>query len=168
MNFIELGILILVLCLLGMTCNRNTQTQKNADGSYNYETVEGDPMGVKIYTLSNGLKVYMSVFKDAPRIQTLIATRAGSKNDPADATGLAHYLEHMLFKGTSSIASLDWKAEKALLSKISNLYEKHRTASPEKRPAIYKQIDSLSGLAAQYVAANEYDKMVKSLGANTQ
>jgi predicted Zn-dependent peptidase len=141
------------------------QTKKNADGTYAFETVEGDPMGVKIYTLANGLKVYMSVNKDEPRIQTMIATRAGSKNDPSDATGLAHYLEHMLFKGTSKIASLDWEKEKVLLQQISDLYEKHRTAAVEERTAIYHQIDSISGLAAQYVATNEYDRMASSLGA---
>ena len=81
---------------------------------------------VKIYTLANGLKVYMSVNKDAPRIQTFIATRAGSKNDPSDATGLAHYLEHMLFKGTSRIGTLNWEKESQLLQTISDLYETRR------------------------------------------
>src|ERR1700685_4238175 len=57
-----------------------------------YETVENDPLKARIYTLENGLKVYMTVYKDAPRIQTYIAVKAGSKNDPSDATGLAHYL----------------------------------------------------------------------------
>jgi zinc protease len=165
MNLKKLGLLILLFCLVGMSCNRYMQTKKNADGTYNYETVPGDPMGVKIYTLANGLKVYMSVFKDAPRVQTLIATRAGSKNDPVDATGLAHYLEHMLFKGTSKIASLDWDKEKVLLKQISDLYEVNRSAEEVDRPAIYRKIDSLSGLAAEYVVAGEYDKMVKSLGS---
>jgi Insulinase (Peptidase family M16) len=65
-----------------------------------YEFVLNDPLKTRIYTLKNGMKVYMSVYKNAPRIQTYIAVRAGSKNDPANATGLAHYLEHMVFKGT--------------------------------------------------------------------
>ena len=62
----------------------------------NYEAVEGDPLNARVYTLDNGLKVYLTSYADAPRVQTNIAVRAGSKNDPADATGLAHYLEHML------------------------------------------------------------------------
>ncbi len=165
MNLKKIGWMMLLFFCVGTSCNKNMQTKLNADGSYAFETVEGDPMGVKIYTLANGLKVYMSVNKDAPRIQTMIATRAGSKNDPSDATGLAHYLEHMLFKGTSKIASLDWEKEKVLLQQISDLYEKHRTADVADRTAIYHQIDSLSGLAAQYVAANEYDLMASSLGA---
>ncbi len=133
---------------------------------YTYETVPGDPLGVKIYTLKNGMKVYMSVNKDEPRIQTNIAVRAGSKHDPADATGLAHYLEHMLFKGTNNIGSLDWEKESALLDQISDLYEQHRVETDEtKRKEIYAKIDEVSNEAAKLVAANEYDKMVSSLGA---
>ena len=126
MNIYKPGLLGLLICLLGISCNRIMYTEKNADGTYNFEESEHDPMNVKICTLSNGLKVYMSVNKDAPRIQTLITTRAGSKNDPSDATGLAHYLEHMLFKGSTKIGALDWDKEKILLKQISDLYEKHR------------------------------------------
>ena len=67
-----------------------------------YETVEGDLMETRIYTLDNGLKVYLSVNEEKPRIQTYIAVRTGSRNDPAETTGLAHYLEHIMFKGTNT------------------------------------------------------------------
>src|SRR5688572_26977280 len=60
-----------------------------------------DPMAVQIYQLDNGLNVYLTENHDTPRFEAQIAVRAGSKNDPAESTGLAHYLEHMLFKGTS-------------------------------------------------------------------
>lgn len=135
-------------------------------GKYTYETAPDDPSQAKIYTLKNGMKLYLSVYKDAPRVQTMIAVRAGSKNDPSETTGLAHYLEHMLFKGTSRIGALNWEAEKPLLEKISALYEEYRKETdPEKRKAIYAQIDSTSLEASKYVATNEYDKMVSSLGA---
>ena len=65
-----------------------------------------------IYTLDNGLKIYMSVNNDEPRIQTNIAVNTGSKQDPSDATGLAHYLEHMLFKGTSEMGTVNWNLRK--------------------------------------------------------
>lgn len=146
------------------TDSSNTTTTQTS-GKYKYETLANDPLGVKIYTLKNGLKVYMSVYKDEPRIQTFIAARTGSRNDPADATGLAHYLEHMLFKGSSKIGALDWEKEKVLLKQISDLYEKHRTAKPEERAAIYAEIDKLSNDAAKLVSANEYDRMISSLGA---
>ena len=64
--------------------------------TYNYESVKGDPMGVRIYTLNNGLKVYLSRNTEKPRIQTYIAVNTGSRNDPAETTGLAHYLEHFM------------------------------------------------------------------------
>jgi len=133
---------------------------------YNYETVEGDVLNTFIYTLDNGLKVYMSVNKDEPRIQTNIAINTGSKQDPSDATGLAHYLEHMVFKGTSKMATIDWESEKVLLKQISDLYEKRRAVTDEaERKAIYHQIDSVSGEAAKFAVPNEYDKMISSIGA---
>src|SRR6478609_4435314 len=91
---------------------------KKTEGGYSYETVSNDPLKARIYTLPNGLKVYMTVYKDAPRIQTYVAVAAGSKTDPQDATGLAHYLEHILFKGTSKIGTFDWAQEKVYLDKI--------------------------------------------------
>lgn len=138
----------------------------HAQKTYPYTTVEGDPMGTRIYTLANGLEVWLSRNTDAPRVQTNIAVRAGSKNDPADATGLAHYLEHMLFKGTSHIGTANWAAESALLKQISDQYELRRKTTDEaKRDAIYHAIDSLSTLAAAFAVPNEYDKMIKSIGA---
>lgn len=134
--------------------------------TFDYESVPGDPLGVKIYTLKNGMKLYMSINDAEPRIQTNVPVRAGSKHDPAETTGLAHYLEHMMFKGTSKMGALNWPEEQKLLQKISDLYEQHRKETdPEKRKAIYAQIDETSNAAAKLVAANEYDKMVSSLGA---
>ena len=146
------------------SCNENSNSQ--AAYKYKYETADNDITNTLIYTLDNGLKIYMSINKDEPRIQTNIAVNTGSKQDPSDATGLAHYLEHMVFKGTSKIATINWEKEKVILSEISNLYEKRRNTSDEnERKAIYRKIDSLSGLAAQYAVPNEYDKMISSIGA---
>lgn len=133
--------------------------------SLNYEYALNDPYKARIYTLKNGLKVYMSVYKNAPRIQTYIAVKAGSKNDPATATGLAHYLEHMVFKGTDKFGSKDFAKESVEITKIENLYETYRQTKDEsQRKAIYHQIDSISGVAAKYAIANEYDKMLAGIG----
>ncbi len=138
----------------------------SAQKQYSFVTVPGDALQARIYTLDNGLQVWLSRNPDAPRIQTNIAVRAGSKNDPADATGLAHYLEHMLFKGTSRIGTSNWEAERALLQLISDTYELRRTTTdPAERDRLYRRIDSLSTLAAAHTIPNEYDKMIKSLGA---
>ncbi|MFN8115641.1 MAG: insulinase family protein [Bacteroidia bacterium] len=133
--------------------------------SLNFEYALNDPFKARIYTLKNGLKVYMSVYKNAPRIQTYIAVRAGSKNDPATATGLAHYLEHMVFKGTDKFGTKDFAKESVEIAKIENLYETYRqTKDDVQRKKIYHQIDSISGVAAKYAIANEYDKMLAGIG----
>ena len=108
-----------------------TQTLKSADGKYQYTTVSNDPLKVRTYVLKNGLTVMMSVNKKQPRVQTMIATKAGSKNDPADNTGLAHYLEHMLFKGTDTYGTLNWSKEKEQLDKIDALYELYNKTTDE-------------------------------------
>ncbi len=134
--------------------------------SYEYESVEGDLTEARIYTLKNGLKVYLSVNKEQPRIQTLIAVRTGSKNDPAETTGLAHYLEHLMFKGTDKFGVTDPKAEAPLLDDIEQRYEKYRKLTdPDERRQAYHEIDSVSQLAAQYFIPNEYDKLMAAIGA---
>lgn len=142
-----------------------TESHTDANG-YAYETVTNDPTGLRLYTLDNGLTVYLSKNTDEPKIQTYIAVRAGSNYDPKESTGLAHYLEHMLFKGTSEFGTIDWEKEKEYLDQITDLYEQHRTeTNPEKKKELYKKIDEVSLEASNYSAANEYDKMVGSLGA---
>ncbi|MEM7035341.1 MAG: pitrilysin family protein, partial [Bacteroidota bacterium] len=139
---------------------------KSEDGKYSYFTVYGDPLKARIYTLKNGLRVYMTINKAEPRVFTAIAVRTGSNNDPEDATGLAHYLEHLLFKGTDRYGTLDYEKEKALLDQIEEMYEKYRSTTDEaKRKEIYKEIDRLSGEAAKYAIASEYDKMLSAIGA---
>lgn len=138
----------------------------NAVNSYPYTTVPGDSLHARIYTLRNGLTVHMSPNRNDPRIFTSIAVRAGSKTDPPGTTGLSHYLEHMLFKGTDSIGSLDYAKERIELDKITGLYEQYRsTADISRRTAIYRDIDSISGVAAGFVVPNEYDKLLNSIGA---
>ena len=158
-------ILLVVMAGIYLTINAKKENQMIEN---NYEFVENDPLNARIYTLDNGLKVYLSSYDDAPRVQTSIAIKAGSKNDPADATGLAHYLEHMLFKGTDKYGSLDYKQEKVLLDKIEDLYEEYRTVDMTdtlNRDLIWRQIDSISGEAAKLCIANEYDKMLSGIGA---
>ncbi|AIN71728.1 peptidase M16 [Flavobacterium psychrophilum FPG101] len=162
--------IILTTCLmLGITTMnaQTTSTEKNKDAQgYTYEIVKNDKTGVRLYTLQNGLKVYLAQNKDEPRIQTYIPVRTGSNNDPANNTGLAHYLEHMVFKGTSKIGTQNWEIEKKLIAQISDLYEQHKAeTNPEKKKALYKRIDEVSQEASKYSVANEYDKLISSLGA---
>lgn len=138
----------------------------SCQGSKDYETVEGDLMETRIYTLDNGLKVYLSVNEETPRIQTYIAVRTGSRNDPAETTGLAHYLEHIMFKGSKHFGTCDYEKEKPLLDDIERRFEEYRvTTDPELRKQMYHGIDSVSQLAAQYFIPNEYDKLMAAIGA---
>lgn len=145
---------------------QKTYEWKEQTGTYPYKYVTNDPLGARYYTLANGLTVITSVNKREPRLQTIIATKAGSKTDPANHTGLAHYLEHMLFKGTDKYGSANWAKEKPLLDQIDQLYEKYNgSTDAAARKKIYHEIDSVSGLAAKYAIANEYDKMMSAIGA---
>ncbi|MFN0048949.1 MAG: M16 family metallopeptidase, partial [Cytophagales bacterium] len=162
--------LVSMLCFaLLAIINVNAQsflTKSVTENGYTYSVVTNDPLKTRIYTLPNGLKIYLSVYKDAPRIQTYIAVKAGSKNDPTSLTGLAHYLEHMVFKGTSKIGTYDWQNESKQLAKIEALYETYgQTKDEKKREKLYAQIDSVSSVAAKYAIANEYDKIVSAIGA---
>lgn len=133
---------------------------------YKYQTVKGDPTGTRIYTLDNGLRVYLSVNKETPRIHTYVAVKTGSRNDPAETTGLAHYLEHLMFKGTKQFGTTDAEKEAPLLKDIEERYEKYRTLTdPGQRKKAYHGIDSVSQLAAKYFIPNEYDKLMSSIGA---
>lgn len=133
---------------------------------YEYASVKGDPMQSLIYTLPNGLKIYMSVNKDEPRIQTYIAVRVGGKNDPSETTGLAHYFEHLMFKGTEKFGTSDYAKEKPMLDEIERLFEVYRKTTDEnQRKAIYRRIDSVSYEASKIAIPNEYDKLMTAIGA---
>ncbi|MFN8276639.1 MAG: insulinase family protein [Chitinophagales bacterium] len=154
--FASITLLLLVTLI---SCHRDGKTQLAAGAG-------GAPYPYKEYTLDNGLKVLISVNKLSPRIQTAITVKAGSKYDPPQTTGLAHYLEHMLFKGTKQFGTTDFSKEEPYLNAISDLFEQRMHEPDEARKKLlYHQIDSLSYLASKISIANEYDKMVASIGA---
>ncbi len=125
-----------------------------------------DPLAAHIFELDNGLKVYLTVNRQEPRFHAEIAVRAGSKQDPADATGLAHYLEHLLFKGSRRLGVLDWEAERPHLERIAALYEERfRETDPDRRARLYEEIDAASRRAAAFAVPNEIDKLYNSMGA---
>ncbi|GAB0156554.1 insulinase family protein [Chryseobacterium sp. Alg-005] len=151
----------------GYAYGQDFQWKEATSNGYPYKYVTNDPTSARYYKLKNGLTVILSPTKKDPRIQTFIATKAGSKTDPSDHTGLAHYLEHMLFKGTDKFGSKDWAKEKPLLDQIDALYEKYNQTKDEaKRKEIYKEIDKVSGEASKFAIANEYDKMLSGMGAD--
>jgi len=160
--------LLFVTAALATNAQQKYEWKEATSGGYTYRYVTNDPMKARVYTLQNGLTVILSVNKKTPRIQTMFGTRAGSNNDPSNHTGLAHYLEHLLFKGTDKFGSLDWSKEKPLLDKIDALYEQYNKipfTDTLGRKAKYHEIDSISGEAAKFAIANEYDKMMGNMGS---
>lgn len=162
----HLLLVTLLFINVAVLAQKKHEWKQASSGGYTYKYVTDDPTKSRFYTLKNGLTVVLSVNKKEPRIAAQIAIRTGSNNDPADHTGLAHYLEHLLFKGTDKFGTLDWAKEKPLLDKIDALYEQYNsTTDTLKRKEIYKEIDRVSGEASKFSIANEYDKLMASIGS---
>ena len=119
----------------------------------------------KTYHLDNGLKVVMCEDHNQPEIYGAVYVHAGSKNDPLDATGMAHYFEHIMFKGTDRIGTINWEKEKVFLDSISLMYDKlHETTDPAARTAIQHKINELSIASTDYAIPNEVDVILTQMG----
>jgi len=170
---LSLPLLVLITgCGEPPAADQNLQAATSASPSGpGYERINtpnpDDPLNAHIYELDNGLRVYLTENHQEPRFYAEIAVRAGSKHDPADATGLAHYLEHLLFKGNRNLGTLDYAAEKPYLDNIVELYEAHFNATdPQIRADIYAEINRVAQQAAEYAIPNEIDKLYNSMGAS--
>ncbi|HZW70154.1 MAG TPA: pitrilysin family protein, partial [Hanamia sp.] len=157
---------LVIICYSFTLCAQKYEWKQATSNGYTYKYVTNDPMKARFYTLKNGLSVILTENHKEPRIAVNIAVRTGSNNDPRDHTGLAHYLEHLLFKGTDKFGTLNWTKEKPYLDSIADLFEKygHLTDSSERRK-MYHQIDRISGEASKYSIANEYDKLMSDIGS---
>ena len=165
-KILQLAAIVTLFFFVSCEKQNKYELKTQEQNGYTYEYVTNDPLNVRIYTLKNGLKVYLSQYKNAPRIQTQIAVKAGGKNDPANNTGLAHYLEHIMFKGSSDFGTLDWKKESTYLDSIEHMFAHYGTlADPAQRTDYYKLIDKVSNEASQFAIPNEYDKMLSEMGA---
>ncbi len=134
--------------------------------STGFKTFPDDPIQTKQYVLKNGLTVLLSENHDIPQVFGMVVVKAGGKNDPADATGLAHYLEHMLFKGTTTMGTINYEREKPFLDKINDLYEElGKTKDPEGRKKIQMQINEQSVKAGEFAIPNEIDKLLGEIGS---
>ncbi len=145
--------------LLIFTCFLSTIAQQEV------KTYPNDSFGMKELTLDNGMKVYLLENHNKPEVYGGIIVNVGSKNDPADNTGMAHYLEHMLFKGTTKMGTTDYNKEKVHLDKINELYDLLATKTgEEERLKIQKQISEESAKAGEYALPNEFDRIIAEMG----
>jgi predicted Zn-dependent peptidase len=123
----------------------------------------GDPTKTTIHRLSNGMTVYLSPDPQEPSVIAHVAVRAGSSNDPEQSTGLAHYLEHMLFKGTTRLGTLDYAQEQPHLARIAQLYGELRAPGAD-RDRVLRDIDQETQAAAAFAVPNELDQLYSRLG----
>ena len=130
-----------------------------------YTVAHAENDKVQKYKLDNGLTVILYENHSQPTVFGSVAVRAGSKDDPTDATGLAHYMEHVMFKGTQDIGTWNWEAEKPHYDKIIDLYEELRQTTDEaQKEKINKQINEESLLAGKYAIPNEFSNLVQAMG----
>ena len=128
--------------------------------------LDTNAQGLKTFKLPNGLNVFIWEEETAPDVFGMVAVNVGSKEDPEQYTGLAHYLEHMLFKGTEKIGALEWEKERPLYEQIIAKYDElAQTADPAQRDAISKEINRLTVEAAKYNLSNEFSNLTQGMGA---
>ena len=122
--------------------------------------------GLSEYKLDNGLTVILWEDHDEPDVTGYVAVRVGAVDEPGEYTGLAHYLEHMLFKGTQRIGALDWEAEKPIYDSIIALYDQYSTTTDEKlREELATQINECSMREAKISSTEDFFYLLDLIGA---
>ena len=122
-----------------------------------------DFLQVREHKLSNDLTVWLNEDHSQPKIFGAVVVKAGAKDSPN--TGIAHYFEHMMFKGTDKIGTIDYESEKVLLDIIAEKYDALAdTEDPNMRAHLQQIINDLSVRAAEYVIPNEFDRLISRFG----
>ena len=122
------------------------------------------PLDVKTFTLSNGMEVWINEDHSLPKAFGAVVVKAGSRDCPG--TGIAHYFEHIMFKGTGKIGTLDYEAEKPYLDSIAVLYDRLAEVPENEREAIQKEINRLNIAASAYAVPNEFDNLISACGGS--
>lgn len=121
--------------------------------------------GLKAFKLRNGLSVFVWEDNTKADVFGMVAVRTGAANDPEQYTGLAHYLEHVMFKGTQNIGALNWAEEEPLYQQIIAKYDEMANENdPIKKEAINKEINDLTVAAAKISVSNEFSNLMESMG----
>ena len=128
-------------------------------------TLNASAQGLKAFKLPNGLNVFIWEDEKVPEVFGMVAVNVGAKDDPSNYTGLAHYLEHMMFKGTEKVGTLDWEKEKPIYEQIIAKYDEHANVTdPLQKEAISKEINQLTIDAAKYGISNEFSNITQGMG----
>lgn len=149
-------------CFSSLVAQPRLEIANKSIAKQRFETENKD---IKTLTLSNGMRAVLCEDHSKPQIWGAVCVHAGGKNDPSDNTGMAHYLEHLMFKGTNQIGTIDWNSEKEVLDQISMLYDKlHNTKDVNDRNNILMEINDLSQEATHYAIPNEVDVILSKMG----
>ncbi len=145
--------------------NLSQETHQDTRWQVLHAPISTDPTQTSIYQLANGITVFLSPDHADPQVSARIFFKVGAVHDPEGNEGLAHYLEHLMFKGTTHLSTTNYDSEKIILDQIESLFDQYALdTNMERRKSIYAQIDSLSLIAAQYYIPNEYEKLLSQMG----
>jgi len=117
------------------------------------------------FKLNNGLKFIVLERHEAPVVSFLTYANVGGANEPDKKTGVAHFLEHLAFKGTTRIGTDNYQAEKPLLDRLDQLAEKIQTTSDQAtRTRLQQEFDQTEAAAGKFVKQNEFGRIVEQSG----
>ncbi|MCI6619365.1 MAG: insulinase family protein [Prevotella sp.] len=126
-------------------------------------TAEYNPLKVTERKLKNGLTVWINEDRSLPKVFGAVVVRAGARDCPN--TGIAHYFEHIMFKGTDKIGTVDYQAEKPWLDSIAAQYDLLANTHDEaSRYKIQNNINRLNQKAGEYAIPNEFTNLISLYG----
>jgi predicted Zn-dependent peptidase len=127
---------------------------------------------VTVKKLANGLTVVICERPEVPVFSFFTHVDAGSTQDPTGQTGLAHMFEHMAFKGTSTIGTTNYPAEKVALEKVEKVYAAYiyeRDIRVNRNDARVKELEKAWQAAVkdanEYVIPEQYSQILEANGA---
>lgn len=154
-----------ILQFCGMTVKLKVVMMVFACCSYQSQAEDLNALKVKEYRLENGLTVWLNEDHSQPKVFGAVVVKAGAKDCPD--TGIAHYFEHMMFKGTDRIGTLDYESEKVLLDSIAMKYDElAMTEDTAARARLQKEINELSIRSSEYVIPNEFNRLINRFGGS--
>jgi predicted Zn-dependent peptidase len=129
----------------------------------------GDRLPVSEVVLDNGMTILVLPREGAPTVSFVVRFAVGGVHEHLGTTGIAHLLEHLLFKGTSSIGTRDVQAERILFARMDAAHDtllRARASGDMDRVAAFEsRIEALEDSARVYVEPNELDRILTESGA---
>lgn len=121
---------------------------------------------VSEFTLSNGMHFIVARREAFPVVSFHTYADVGAFDEPDGKTGMAHFLEHLAFKGTPNIGSKNYEKEEALLEAMDDVfYSMLDSRSGREEAAMERQLDRLASQAADLSIPNAYGSLLRREGA---